>query len=90
MKKVKYFDCQCGCQILRIEPVPEYRGFFVAIFEMAGDKMDMGNRVRHCFNALIHGKPYGDQVILDKEQAKELSEFINKNIKDKKCHIQKK
>jgi hypothetical protein len=51
----------------------------LAIFEHYtnyGHKMSLWQRLRYCYKVLFETKPYSDQMVLDKDQLKELRVFL--------------
>ena len=86
MNKIKYYDCGCGCGILRVEAnifppgEPFDNEYFVSIYQGSKNRFRIIDRLRICWNTLIHGQPYGDQIVLDKEDAKDLSKFIDETV----------
>jgi hypothetical protein len=78
--KTTFILCDCRSEILFLDHDYEYALTELAIYEnMASytDKMSFWQRVKYVYQILIKGKPYSDQIILNNEQLKDLSIFIN-------------
>lgn len=81
LKENKTFFIPCGCksEILAIEYDHEIDMADLAVFENYtnyGNKMSLWQRIRYCYQVLFHKKPYADQMMLDKQQLKDLKKFL--------------
>jgi len=72
----KYIDCDCGEEVLRIEYDDETKEFYLGILEFKSNKTSVLNKLRLICHILKYGDPYGDQIILRKNSAVELAEYI--------------
>ena len=72
---VKYYECSCGCNTMRIEYDEELDEFYISVYELHGNRMPMIHRIRHAIKILLSGDPYGDQMVFDEET-------VNKLVKD--------
>jgi len=59
--KTIFIPCSCNSEILVIEY----------------DQMSLWQRIRYCYQILVYKKPYADQMVLDKNQLKDLQKFLN-------------
>ena len=85
----KFIECSCGTEGIMIsndymdnkEPVID-----LAFFKYGynPDKMSLYQKLRYCWQVLSKGRPFGDEIILNKEQTKELIIGLNKFIKKPK------
>jgi len=78
--KTLFIPCSCKSEILVIEYDHEIDIADLAIFEHYtnySNKMSFWQRLRYCFQVLVHKKPYADQMVLDKKQLKDLQKFLN-------------
>jgi len=80
MKMSKYIGCDCGEEVLRIEYDDETKEFYLGILEFKSNKTPFLNRLRLIYHILKSGEPYGDQIILRKNSAIELAEYIKLHI----------
>jgi len=77
--KTLFIPCSCKSEILVIEYDHEWNIADLAIFENYtnySNKMSLWQRLRYCFQVLVYKKPYADQMVLNKEQLKELRVFL--------------
>lgn len=77
--KTLFIPCGCRSEILMIEYDHEWKMADFAIYNHPiayKSKMSLWQRLRYCFQVLIHKKPYADQVVLDQKQLKELKNFL--------------
>lgn len=78
--KTLFIPCSCKSEILVVEFDHEIELADLAIFENYtnySNKMSLWQRLRYCFQVLAHKKPYADQMVLDKNQLKDLQKFLN-------------
>jgi hypothetical protein len=73
----EYIECSCGCSILRMEYDSEYDQYYFSIYEIKG-KMPLRYKLRVLWKMFKDGTPYGDQLVFEQSQAKQIVEFINK------------
>lgn len=77
----KLFVCSCGAEALSVEYIPEDEEFYVSIWYLGRRRpLSIRERFRYCWQILLKGEPYGDQIILDKETAKAMKEELEKYI----------
>lgn len=80
MNKEYYYKCDCGAEILMIEPeidkIDDDKSLFflnVSIWLQGYDnKPSLYEKLRHCYHILKTGNNYSDQIILNFEQAEKL------------------
>jgi hypothetical protein len=78
--KTLFIPCGCRNEILVIEYDHDMDMADVAIYEhYVGfkNKLSLWQRLRFCYQVLFHKKPYADQIMLDKNQLKDLQKFLN-------------
>lgn len=78
--KTLFIPCSCKSEILVIEYDHELDMADLAIFENYtnySNKMSLWQRLRYCYKVLFDKKPYSDQVVLDKNQLKDLRKFLD-------------
>ena len=78
--KTLFIPCSCKSEVLVIEYDHEINMADFAIFENYtnyGKKMSLWQRLRYCYKVLFEKKPYVDQMMLDKNQLKDLQKFLN-------------
>ena len=77
--KTLFIPCGCRSEILMIEYDHEMRMADFAIYEHQvayKSKMSLWQRLRYCWQVLLHKKPYADQIMLDDKQLLDLKEFL--------------
>ena len=72
----RYIGCDCGSEVLRIQYDDETKEFYIGIMEFKSDKTPFLNRLRLICHILKYGEPFGDQIVLRKNSALELKEYI--------------
>jgi hypothetical protein len=78
--KTLFIPCSCKSEVLVIEYDHEIQMADLAIFEHYtnySNKMSLWQRIRYCYQLLVYKKPYADQMVLDKNQLKDLQKFLN-------------
>ena len=78
--KTSFILCDCKSEVLVLEYDNEYNLMELSIYENLSSyshKMSFWQKLRYVYQVLIKGRPYSDQIILTKEQLKDLSSFIS-------------
>jgi hypothetical protein len=68
--------CDCRSEVLRIEYDPEIQFLELAIYTN-NINMSLWQRLRYIWQVLYHGKPYNDQIMINKQEIKKLACFLN-------------
>lgn len=77
----KTFVCDCGSEVLVVSDDCE-TGIDIAVFARANfNGTPFRCRLRYAWHALVHGKPYTDQVCLSYEKAKKLASLLNRLVR---------
>lgn len=72
--------CGCKSEVLVLEYDKEIGLMDLCIYEIGvsyRNKMSWRQKIRYIWQVLIHDTPYRDQIVLDVNQLKKLSKFIN-------------
>lgn len=79
MNKTKTIKCSCYSELLHLEWDEELKLLDLSIWAHYGskNKLSWRQRLRYCWRILTSGKPYGDQMILDKESISAIVEYLN-------------
>jgi len=78
--KTIFIPCGCRNEVLVIEYDHEIEAADFAIYENLTSyryKMSFWQRLRYCYQVLVHKKPYADQIFLDNKQLLDLKKFID-------------
>ena len=78
--KTTFILCDCRSEVLVLDHDFEYGLTELSIYENMssyGHKMSFWQKLRYIYQVLVHNTPYSDQIILNKEQLKDLGSFIN-------------
>jgi len=81
--RTTFILCDCRSEVLVLEYDSECDLIELSIYENLSSyscKMSFWQKLRYIYQVLIKGRPYSDQIILNKEQLKDLSSFINRCI----------
>lgn len=71
-----YSSCHCGSEVLRIEYEPDWEAFDVAIYRIP-HKTGWKQKFRYIWWILKTGEPYGDQLLISKEDMKNVQILLN-------------
>lgn len=74
----KFLICDCYEHGLLVEKFEGEDELYISLFErgLDGRKLSFKERLRWCWQILIHGKPWSDFVILNTENQKQLKSFL--------------
>jgi hypothetical protein len=78
--KTLFIPCNCRSEILVIEYDHEINMANFAIYEHQinyGHKLSLWQRIRYCYQILVHKKPYADQIVLNHKQLMDLRNFLS-------------
>ena len=78
--KTSFILCDCRSEILVLDHDFEYELTELSIYENMSSynyKMSFWQRLRYIYRVLAYGRPYSDQIILNKDQLVELKNFLN-------------
>jgi hypothetical protein len=83
-----YTQCSCGTEMLLIEREPDSETspmWYVSIWRRGHVNYDISwkNRLRHIWHILRTGSLWGDSLVLETKQMKELQDYINKQLPEK-------
>jgi len=83
-RRSRYFDCSCGSHSLNFLKWDDEDELYVSIWERGGTgKMPLYLRLKTCWKILTEGSPYGDEVVFNKQNALELSQYLTTLFKNK-------
>lgn len=80
INKTIFIPCDCRNEILVIEYDHELKIADMSIYESISsfkNKLSLWQRIRYSMRTIIYGRPYGDQLILNSKQLKELQCFLS-------------
>ena len=73
--KTTFIKCSCSSEALCLEKDEEDDLLYVSIWERGtgrDNRYSWTQRIKHCWRVLIQGRPYGDQLVLDRAARSEL------------------
>ena len=73
--KEKYISCSCGSEALHLYKHADEDELYISIYERGyaqDNRYTWKQRLKHCWFILLYGKPYGDQIVLDRKGRSEL------------------
>lgn len=73
-------ECDCGGEQLVIKPLDDEvlsNGVDIALWKYMFNKQSFWHRFKHIWYILKNGTPYTDQICLNLDKVKELSNFLN-------------
>ena len=76
MEKEKFIVCDCHSEFVRLIYDKEFEQFDLSIWTQTSSKPTWKNKLRWIWRIIKDGTPYGDQIILNKDKAKELAEYL--------------
>ena len=86
MKEEKlYVSCECGSELMVLEHCKctevNIDDFTIAIYRYGySEKPNLWQRLKYCFYHLKTGKKYTDQIIINPENAKKITDWINNEL----------
>lgn len=78
--KTTFILCDCRSEVLVLDHDSEYGLTELSIYENMSSyshKMSFWQKIRYIYQVLVHNRPYSDQILLNKDQLKDLGSFIN-------------
>ena len=80
MNKTKTIRCSCYHELLHLNWDEEIETLDMSIWApySTDTKMSWKQRLRYCWQILIKGRPYGDQVVLEKQHIADLVDYLIK------------
>ena len=78
--KTFFVPCECKNQVLSVQYDHHTDKTDFVIYENQEsyrNKLSLWQRLRYCYQILVHKKPYIDSMTLDKSQLKDLEKFLN-------------
>ena len=74
--------CECSSESLEVQYWPEDKQFYVTSWQQGfiHRPFSWRERIKWMWHILKTGNPWGDMIILSPTKAKEISDFINKNL----------
>ena len=81
-KNERIFTAKCDCGSESLEIVYDEHFYYFCIWKIAKiPKLSWYQRLKNCWQILLTGSVYSDQLILSKSKMKKLSNFINSSIR---------
>lgn len=77
--KTSFILCDCKSEVLVLEYDDEYDLMEMSIYENLSSyshKMSFWQKLRYIYQVLVKSRPYSDQIILNKEQIKHMTNFL--------------
>lgn len=74
----KTIKCACYHELFHLEWDEEFEQLNVSIWSpySTDTRMSWRQRLRYCWRILTKGRPYGDQLILEKQHIAELVDYL--------------
>jgi hypothetical protein len=73
----KFIVCDCHSEFLRLSYDEEIELFDVSVWTLqASSQPGWRMKLAWIWRILTKGSPYGDQLVIDKDKAKEISDYI--------------
>jgi hypothetical protein len=75
-ERIIQLKCECSAESLEI--VHDVDDYYLSIWKAGidGQKVSWPQRLKHCWQILRKGSPYGDQLVLSSKKMKQLKNFI--------------
>ena len=73
--KTTFIKCSGSSEALCLEKDEEDDLLYISIWERGAsrdNRYSWSQRIKHCWHVLIEGRPYGDQLVLDRAARSEL------------------
>jgi hypothetical protein len=74
----KTIKCACYNELLHLEWDEELQQVYASIWGpyLVDTKLSWRQRLRYCWRILTKGRPYGDQLVLEKSHVAELVDYL--------------
>ena len=82
-----FIKCDCHGHLLELEKYDDTDNYFSLIYWVLGgygERMSFIERIKLCYRVMRRGKICDNEIIINDDKAKELSEFINETVKNNK------
>uniref|UniRef100_A0A6M3KD67 Uncharacterized protein n=1 Tax=viral metagenome TaxID=1070528 RepID=A0A6M3KD67_9ZZZZ len=74
--KAEWFDCVCYADSLRVDKNAGSDTVDFSIYSQPLVQYPLRFRLRYIWRIIVHGEPYGDQLILSREDADRLAYYL--------------
>ena len=77
--KTSFMLCDCKSEVLVLEYDDEYDLMELSIYETLSSyshKMSFWQKLRYIYQVLVKSRPYSDQIVLNKDQIKHITNFL--------------
>jgi hypothetical protein len=81
--KTIFLLCDCKSEVLVIDYDSDYQLADFSIYEnfaSYSNKMSLWQKIRYMYKVMVTGNPYADQMVFNREQLKEIKDFLNQII----------
>lgn len=79
--KVAYARCSCSNEVLLVEYNEEWKEFNISIYELSHETT-WKQKFRYIWRIIKTGAPYGDQVVPDKEEMRDIQQLLNEVLEE--------
>lgn len=78
MNNTKTIRCSCYHELLHLDWDEELQLLDMSVWKPYSTdcKLSWRQRLRYCWQILVGGRPYGDQVVLEKQQIADLVDYL--------------
>jgi hypothetical protein len=76
-----YAECTCQMEVLGVEYDKDIDIFFLGIYRMS-EGSNLIQRLRHIWRIIKTGRPYGDDIVLNRETASKLARYLSHPSRD--------
>lgn len=71
-----YIRCDCGSEVLSLLYDSEIKMLELAVYSNS-PFMSLWQKIRYCWHLFVYGRPYNDQIMINKNQIQNLIKFLN-------------
>lgn len=71
-----FVKCDCGSEILSLLYDNEIELLELAVYSNS-PFMSLWQKIRFCWRVLVYGRPYNDQIMINKNKIQDLIKFLN-------------
>lgn len=71
-----FIKCDCGYEVLGLSYDDEIRMLDLAIYSCS-PFMSLWQKIRYCWQLFTKGRPYSDQMMINKNQIQDIIKFLN-------------
>lgn len=78
MSEEIFLPCECHSEVMLFSYSKEDESFDISIYEHMNTRYSLWFKIKMCWRILRYGTPYGDQLIVTKDNMKKLLRYLER------------